>query len=202
MSGVQGHNDTNQRRDKPNVIASPDWADSRQVQLLRAHIPSSKKRSPSLVNLSITLSAIRRLLRWRVTGVINRWTLGATDLVFFPSLSIVRRITYWVTGSLFSKAKSFLMLFALFGPNRRGICLSVRPIYQMSQVVGSWMNIYTFNFGFSLLDDGQVEDWEIVVDNAAADWFSFSLSFAAGVVARMTFAQKKSDTAVDKNTWR
>jgi hypothetical protein len=47
----------------------------------------------------------------------------------------------------------------------------------------------TFNFSFSFLDDGQVEDREIVVDNAATDRFSFSLASATGFIAGVVFVQ-------------
>ena len=58
----------------------------------------------------------------------------------------------------------------------------------------------TLDFALTLLDDGQVEDGQIVVDNAATDGLAFALTGTAWVVARVTLLQKKFDTVVDEDT--
>ena len=113
----------------------------------------------------------------------RRWTFGATDLVFLPSRSIVRLITYCVTGSLLSSAKSLRMLLALLGPKRRGICLSVSPNKKTKVTEVDTILRNTFNIGFSLFDNSQIENRKIMVDDAASNGFSLSLAGAARVVA-------------------
>ena len=59
----------------------------------------------------------------------------------------------------------------------------------------------TFNFAFALLDNGQVQDWQVVVDNASTDGFSLSFTSATWFVARVTLGKKKSDTTVVEDTY-
>ena len=69
--------------------------------------------------------------RCSLSGVINRWILGATVLgvpsFFGGRLGLVRRITYWRTSSSLLKLNIFLILLATLGPKVLGLIESVSP---------------------------------------------------------------------------
>merc|ERR1719340_544857 len=76
----------------------------------------------------LLLRASLCLFLWSITGVTRRWTLGAANFCFLPSLrGRGLLITYWQTSSSLVRLNSFLILLARLGPSLRGIVLSVSP---------------------------------------------------------------------------
>ena len=84
------------------------------------------------------------------------------------------------------------------------ICQCVNLAHELN-----WKSIFlTWNIGFALLDDDEVENGEIGVDDAASDASAVTLTRASRTIAFVLSAQKQTNSAVGQHslhhgeTWR
>lgn len=89
-------------------------------------------------------------------------------------------------------------MVALLGPSLLGSLLSVKPCFEVSL----WFNRerFTFDIGFTLLDDGDGDNGKIGTNDAASDGLSLSFTLSSGSVAGLASTHKESNSTLDEDT--
>lgn len=97
--------------------------------------------------------------------------------------------TYWRTSSSLERLKSFRILLALLGPNRRGTVVSV-----------SLRIFFSTLFDFIILFyNNQVENTQVGTHNALTNRLALPLSSSPWSITRMPFTQQQAHSAMGQN---